>query len=432
MCWKDRERTLQRRRRLQAHRRDEHGVIVTLIADNYFGYCKKEVKTQISYAANLLGQAEEEHAGGALVFASFDLGEEFDASRHVRPTGHTYDEDDPRFATIMDPKPRRLCASTEIPRHLLRARGRPLRPAKTTRRLDPRRRPRSHQAAPRPDLRAPSGYKVHMEKPPDNRLWRLVGTRADAALCHKPCTVSGGGKSEISKSISDAILTGRSSSRIRVRLRLGRRSSSTAITRSASSTRPKRDQRPILSPDRSLGSVIKLLTPSPRITPPNTTPGSAPFPSTSRNSSSSSNASTDPNGATNGASISASTPSTAPRQRTEVPRPQIVTTHLRVGYHADGAWRTFGLRKDFMPAIKIQARTTSPPPSSCPRPASSTCRRGNATSVKFVQNCEFRLFQRPDDAIHRGYDKQTEARFLAPGQFLLQLRTAESRATRAR
>ena len=31
------------------------GVMVTLIADNYFGYCKKEVKTQISFAANLYG-----------------------------------------------------------------------------------------------------------------------------------------------------------------------------------------------------------------------------------------------------------------------------------------------------------------------------------------------------------------------------------------
>ena len=28
-------------------------------------------------------------------------------------------------------------------------------------------------------------------------------------------------------------------------------------------------------------------------------------------------------------------------------------------------------------------------------------------SVKFVTNCENRLFQRPDEAIHRGYDKQT-------------------------
>jgi hypothetical protein len=32
-------------------------------------------------------------------------------------------------------------------------------------------------------------------------------------------------------------------------------------------------------------------------------------------------------------------------------------------------------------------------------------------SLKFVRNCEYRLFQRPDDAIHRGYDHQTEADF---------------------
>ena len=34
--------------------RDASGVMVTLIADNYFGYCQKDVKTQIS-SANLLG-----------------------------------------------------------------------------------------------------------------------------------------------------------------------------------------------------------------------------------------------------------------------------------------------------------------------------------------------------------------------------------------
>ena len=39
--------------------------MVTIIADNYYGYCKKEVKTQISFAANLYGLCEEEHAGGA-------------------------------------------------------------------------------------------------------------------------------------------------------------------------------------------------------------------------------------------------------------------------------------------------------------------------------------------------------------------------------
>ena len=49
--------------------RDRRGVMVTIIADNYYGYCKKEVKTQISFAANLFGLCEEEHAGGAMAFA---------------------------------------------------------------------------------------------------------------------------------------------------------------------------------------------------------------------------------------------------------------------------------------------------------------------------------------------------------------------------
>src|SRR5258708_36350196 len=54
----------------------------------------------------------------------------------------------------------------------------------------------------------PSGYKIHMEKPPGGRVWRLVGTVAEPTLCHKPCTVSRGGKSEISKPITGPISQG--------------------------------------------------------------------------------------------------------------------------------------------------------------------------------------------------------------------------------
>ena len=39
-------------------------------------------------------------------------------------------------------------------------------------------------------------------------------------------------------------------------------------------------------------------------------------------------------------------------------------------------------------------------------------------SLKFVHNCEARLFQRPDEAIHRGYDKQAEQDLAEPGNFL--------------
>ncbi len=30
------------------------------------------------------------------------------------------------------------------------------------------------------------------------------------------------------------------------------------------------------------------------------------------------------------------------------------------------------------------------------------------TSYKFAKNCEYRFFQRPDEAVHKGYDKQAE------------------------
>ena len=33
---------------------------------------------------------------------------------------------------------------------------------------------------------------------------------------------------------------------------------------------------------------------------------------------------------------------------------KLVTNYLRVGYDQDGSWRTFGLRKDFQPAVKLQ------------------------------------------------------------------------------
>ena len=39
-------------------------------------------------------------------------------------------------------------------------------------------------------------------------------------------------------------------------------------------------------------------------------------------------------------------------------------------------------------------------------------------SIKLIKNCEARLFQRPDDAIHRGLDKQTESDFSGEDNFI--------------
>ena len=116
---------------------------------------------------------------------------------------------------------------------------------------------------------APSGYRLRMEKHPAAPSWRLIGTVGEGVLCHKPCTVSGGGKSEISKSIRDYMHFGpifvanidedmQLVEEIVARDYQGRWK--VAPDYSDYSTRT------VLSQRRSPGSVIKLLTPSPEYT----------------------------------------------------------------------------------------------------------------------------------------------------------------------
>jgi len=83
MCWKDPAECYNGGGAFKLVCRTMDGVMVTVIADNYFGYCKKEVKTQISMAANFFGLCEEEHAGGALGVPALQLrrGPRRDASR---------------------------------------------------------------------------------------------------------------------------------------------------------------------------------------------------------------------------------------------------------------------------------------------------------------------------------------------------------------
>ncbi len=77
MCWSDEGELYNNGGAFKITARSLDGVMVTILADNYYGYCKKEVKTQISFSANLFGLAEEEHAGGALAFATVSLGDDF-------------------------------------------------------------------------------------------------------------------------------------------------------------------------------------------------------------------------------------------------------------------------------------------------------------------------------------------------------------------
>ena len=92
MCWNEPTERYNDGKPFKLCARDASGVIISIIADNYFGYSKKEIKAHISYSANLLGLAEEEHAGGALVFPSYNHGTRFIPDTNLNSQGHNLDE----------------------------------------------------------------------------------------------------------------------------------------------------------------------------------------------------------------------------------------------------------------------------------------------------------------------------------------------------
>lgn len=421
MCWKSADELYNDGGAFKVTARNASGVMVTIISDNYFGYCKKEVKTQISFAANLLGSAEEEHAGGAVVFPSYDLGEDFQLSTYVPVVDHTFGE----ALTLLGDRAERQPGGWARDREWNNIYYVPqdarfdLRTQRITWR-SPTGADHTLKLLPGITYVLPSGYKVEMAKPDQGRRWRLRGTTAEGILCHKPCTVSGGGKSEISKSIADATFTGPvfvselSEDLDRVDKILHH--DYTQRFRDPARNRP--DSRPILGEERSLGSVVKLLSVSPDYTDEyndwlETIPG------TIRDLVLIVKRAYKPEWGQDWRShYSVDTINARPGNELKYNRERLLTHYLRVGFTRDGGWRTFTLRKDFFPAEKIQAEDDITASTVAPRSAVEGGPASKArTSVKLVHNCETRLFQRPDDAIIRGYDKRTERDFSRPGNF---------------
>lgn len=425
MCYRDENEKYNNGVAFKLTCRDETGTIVTLIADNYYGYCKKEVKTQLSYAANLMGGAEEEHAGGALAFASYSLGEEFQVNSR-RYNQRSFDDVARDYHSFIDVKPEGYGVDKNWPTVIYI-------PEDARARLADRcirwtRNGVTHQIPLSPDkiYIAPSGYKIRLERHPSAPSWRLVGTVGEGVFCHKPCTVSGGGKSEISKSLRDYMLYGpifvsdvehdfdkldeifNKNYQDRWAENYGDKPDYT-----------KRESRPVLAQNRSLGSVIQLLTPSPDFkeeynewlhTIPDHVYALALIikrfitPETQHNWRS---------------QFGVDIVNGSPGHELKLGDRALVGTYLRVGL--DGKrWRTFKLRQDFIASAKVQREDDISASVVVPR-----SRLGNlgpavgmAESYKFVENCEYRLFQRPDDAIHRGLDNQTEWDLARPGNFV--------------
>ena len=420
MCWTTENELYNNGVAFKLTFRAETGTIVTVIADNYFGYCKKEVKTQISYSANLFGLCEEEHAGGALVFPRQDLGDDFIPEPESRPSEERFEEVVREYIDLINLRPegygidRRYSDIVYIPGN-----ARFDLHTQTVRWVHGAAE-RTIKLLPRHTYVRPSGYKIEMVKPDAGRAWRIVGTRAEGTLCHKPSTVSGGGKSEISKPITDSIIQGpvyvsdfkRDFDLVE---ELVNRNYEGRF-RDKSKTRPSR---PILSLDRSLGSVIKLLTPDPDLYSDAYTKWLDSIPQYVREVVFVVKRYYEPAwGDAWREHFSVDIINGVPGHELKCDNRRLLTIYMRVGYDQDGAWRTFGLRKDFYPASKLAAEdditASITVPSSVLEDLDPEYKN---LSFKFVKNCEQRLFQRPDDAIHPGYDKLTEADFAKPGNF---------------
>ncbi|MFT5109093.1 MAG: hypothetical protein ACI9UA_004740, partial [Pseudoalteromonas tetraodonis] len=422
MCWDKEDELYNDGGAFKITCRDKTGVIVTLIADNYYGYCKKEVKSQISYATNLLGNCEEEHAGGAIAFPSYDHGEDFAIHPGYQREGHTYVNALEVLGDHADAKPSGYAVDTNF-KNIVYV------PGDAT--IDQETQTITWASGGETQtikLRSgttyvyPSGYKVELARPAAGRRWRLVGTQAEGTFCHKPCTVSGGGKSEISKPLTDAMTDGSiiipnfAETMAQVREILEHN----YWDRFPDPRKTAETSRKVLDPARSLGSVLKLLTHSEDHTDDYNTyletlskpaiglallikrlykPDWGEWDDWNNRFSE--------DIVDGGAGF-----------ELKYLNRKLTTRYLRVGYEADGSWRTFSLRKDFLPAAKLQREDDISVSATIPvRHADGLHPDLPEGSYKFVTNCEYRFFQRPDDAIHRGYDKTAERDFSAGGNF---------------
>jgi hypothetical protein len=182
----------------------------------------------------------------------------------------------------------------------------------------------------------------------------------------------------------------------------------------------RREARPILSPQRSLGSVIKLLTPSTTLYSDEYNTWLATIPHSIRELVYVVKRFYQPEmGEDWRAHFSVDVVNGRPGNALKFDGERLVSHSMRVGYTEDGSWRTFSLRNDFVPAEKRQAEDDITASMTVPVRALGDLnpRYDSSVSVKFVENVERRFFQRPDDAIHRGYDKFTEAHFAQTGNF---------------
>ncbi|MDX2506268.1 MAG: hypothetical protein QNL62_17560 [Gammaproteobacteria bacterium] len=425
MCWENQDELYNNGQPFKITARDKKGVIVTILADNYFGYCKKEVKTQISYAANLFGLAEEEHSGGALAFPRHNHGEEFGKDVRTKNTDYKFSTVLEHYGEIMELQEEGYAIDKNFPQILYV-------PENLQMDLNDQSVTWTHAGKTetiklKPGLIYvhPSGYKIAMEKHPKAPSWRIVGTDAEGTFCHKPCTVSGGGKSEISKAIDDAVIYGplfvnKLDSSMQKVEEVFNYDYSTRYKEEFTPDYSDHPPRPPLSMERSLGSMIKMLTPSEEKFVPEYNAWVESIPESIKALAFMIKRFYRPGWGNNWKKhFTVDMIDGVQGHELKYQDRQLIMSYLRVGFDEDGAWRIYKMRQDYVVAEKLQMEDDIS--ASVVVPAKRLVNmpeKNKHECVKLVKNCEYRLFQRPDDAIIKGFDKQTELEMALPDNFV--------------
>lgn len=424
MCWKDENECYNNGSAFKLTCRDAKGVAVTLIADNYFGYSKKEIKTMITYSANLFGLAEEEHAGGAIAFPRKNLGTKFNGElfqKKLKKQFYSFEEIKKLYATIMDIQPENYGIDKKNKKIIYIPENSNIDIYKGDIWWEYQGKTHTFKLSPNKFYIYPSGHRLTLEKTPSGTAsWRLVSTFADGTFCHKPCTVSGGGKSEISKSLQNAIIYSpftiddfdkdfAEADKIIKYDFTNRWKKETA----------KNDKRNFLDNSRTLGSAIKLLTPSEDYNEAyNKFVSAIPehikslvlfvkrFYRPERHQADWKEFFTvDVVNGRNGRELIFS-------------GRKILGSYLRVGFSKDGSWLLHKLRTDFIASSKIQTEDDITASIIVPSEQLKYLSPDTTNpSLKITENCEQKFFQRPDEAIHRGYDKDAERDLSLEGNF---------------
>lgn len=424
MCWEDPNELYNDGSAFKLTCRDDRGVVITLIADNYYGYSKKEIKTQISYSANLFGNAEEEHSGGAIAYARNNMmdrvygnifSSKFDskytfktaikllgATVEVFPEGYAIDKKYPNVVYIPEN------ADLDINKASVSwTYGKS----------------KTHQLklSPNKTYIHPSGNKFNLLKHPKQPLWRIVHTVAEGIFLHKPCTVSGGGKSEISKSMENAIKYSTFHIKdidedFKMADEIIKRDYSTRWKNIRPDANPSR---PLLSSKRTLGSAVKLFTPSDQYSDEyndflNNIPAHIRtlvlyIKRLYR----------DENMGDWKDKMSVEVLNGRNGNTLMFNNEKVIASYVRIGFSQKGDWLLHKLRTDYLPSHKIQMEDDISATVTIPsRLLSNLNPEYDNKSVKMVANCENHLFQRPDEAIYRGYDVDAESDIVQSHTFL--------------